>query len=214
MVRSATTVPHVTHTDSADATALADLRAELAPAAEEEGVRLTYTPFVLKAVATALAEYPYLNATLDEEAEEIRLHDEYDLGVATATDAGLLVPVVENVDGKGLLAVAREVDDLAGRARDRSITREEMQGSTFTVTNVGAVGGEYATPIVNYPEVGILALGAIRERPRVVDGEVRARLTLPLSLSFDHRVLDGAVAARFTNRVISLLETPSRLLLE
>jgi pyruvate dehydrogenase E2 component (dihydrolipoamide acetyltransferase) len=214
MVQSASTVPHVTHHDTADVTDLVSLREELQPAAADRGVRLTYTAFVLKAVAAALREFPSVNATLDEDREEILLREAYHVGVATATDHGLVVPVVEDVDEKRLLAVAREAADLVERARDRSISRAELQGSTFTVTNVGVVGGEYATPLVNYPEVAILALGEIRQRPRVVDGEVVPRHTLPLSLSFDHRVLDGATAARFTNRVVALLESPGGLVLE
>ena len=211
MARSKYTAPHVTHTDEVDVSALVALREDLK---EHTDAPLTYTPFVLKAVAAALADFPAVNASLDEEAEEIRLHDEYNLGVATATEAGLLVPVVDDVDRKSIPEVAREVADLAERARNRTISREEMQGGTFTVTNVGAIGGEYATPIVNHPEVAILALGAIKQRPWVDDGEVVARATLPLSLSIDHRVVDGAVAARFTNRIKELLANPNLLLLE
>jgi pyruvate dehydrogenase E2 component (dihydrolipoamide acetyltransferase) len=151
---------------------------------------------------------------LDEEHEEIVLRDEYHLGVATETEVGLMVPVVENADEKSLLALAEETRDKAERARDRSITREELRGSTFSITNVGAIGGLYGTPIVNYPEVAILALGEIRDQPRVVDGEVVPRKVLSLSLSFDHRVLDGATAARFTNTIKEYLTNPKRLLLE
>ncbi len=214
MERSKYTAPHVTHTDEVDVTALVETKADLEAYAAEEGVSLTYLPFVMRAVARALAEFPQVNAELDETAEEIVCHDAYNIGVATATDAGLMVPVVEDVDGKGLLELADETARKVARARDRSIEREEMQGGTFTITNVGVIGGEYATPIVNYPEVAILALGRIGERPRVVDGEVVPRHTLPLSLSVDHRVVDGAVAARFTNRVMELLASPARLLVE
>jgi pyruvate dehydrogenase E2 component (dihydrolipoamide acetyltransferase) len=214
MERSKYTAPHVTHTDEVDVTRLVETKAELAPYADEAGVSLTYLPFVMRAVTRALREFPQVNASLDEEAEEIVCHDDYNLGVATATDAGLMVPVVENVDKKGLLDLADETATKVERARDRSIDREEMQGGTFTVTNVGVIGGEYATPIVNYPEVAILALGRIAERPRVVDGAVVPRHTLPLSLSVDHRVVDGAVAARFTNRVMEQLRRPARLLVE
>jgi pyruvate dehydrogenase E2 component (dihydrolipoamide acetyltransferase) len=214
MERSKEVAPHVTHTDVADVTALAELREELKPLAAEADVRLTYTPFVMKACVAALARHPYLNAMLDEEAAEIVLRDEYHLGVATATDVGLMVPVVRDVDAKGLAAVARETNDVVERARERTVTREELRGSTFTLTNFGVIGGEYATPILNHPEVAILGLGAIEERPRVVDGEVVPRTTLPLSLTIDHRVVDGAVAARFTNTLIEFLERPKRLLLE
>ena len=212
MERSKYTAPHVTHTDEVDVTRLVETKADLEPYAAEEGVDLTYLPFVMRAVTQALAEFPQVNASLDEEAEVIVCHDEYHLGVATATDAGLMVPVIEDADEKDVLELAAETAIKTERARDRSISREEMQGSTFTITNVGVIGGEYATPIVNYPEVAILALGRIAERPRVVDGEVVPRHTLPLSLSVDHRVVDGAVAARFTNRVMELLSAPARLL--
>ncbi|MFB6282050.1 MAG: 2-oxo acid dehydrogenase subunit E2, partial [Haloferacaceae archaeon] len=211
MERAKFTAPHVTHHDSVDATELVALREELNAAAS---VRLTYLPLVMKAVVSGLREFPYVNAQLDEEREEIVLRDEYNIGVATATDAGLLVPVIEDADAKGLEALATEIAERTERARERTIDRTELRGGTFTITNVGTIGGEYATPIVNHPEVAVLALGAIAERPRVVDGEVVARRTLPLSLSVDHRVVDGAVAARFTNHVKGLLETPSRLLLE
>jgi pyruvate dehydrogenase E2 component (dihydrolipoamide acetyltransferase) len=214
MERSKYTAPHVTHTDEVDVTRLVETKADLEPYAAEEGVDLTYLPFVMRAVTRALAAFPQVNAELDAEEEVIVCHDDYHLGVATATDAGLMVPVVEDVDEKGLLELAAETADKAQRARDRSISREEMQGGTFTITNVGVIGGEYATPIVNYPEVAILALGRIAERPRVVDGEVVPRHTLPLSLSVDHRVVDGAVAARFTNRVMELLSAPARLLID
>jgi pyruvate dehydrogenase E2 component (dihydrolipoamide acetyltransferase) len=214
MERSKYTAPHVTHTDTVDVTKLVETKADLESYAAAEGVSLTYLPFVMRAVARALAEFPRVNAELDAEAEEIVCHDAYNLGVATATDAGLMVPVVEDVDEKGLLELADETARKVARARDRSITREEMQGGTFTITNVGVIGGEYATPIVNHPEVAILALGAIEQRPRVVDDEVVPRYTLPLSLSVDHRVVDGAVAARFTNRVMELLSNPARLLVE
>jgi pyruvate dehydrogenase E2 component (dihydrolipoamide acetyltransferase) len=214
MEQSKYTAPHVTHTDEVDVTRLVETKAELEPHAEAEGVSLTYLPFVMRAVTRALREFPRVNASLDEDAGEIVCHDEYNLGVATATDAGLMVPVVDGVDGKGLLDLAAETATKVERARDRSIGREEMQGGTFTITNVGVIGGEYATPIVNYPEVAILALGRVAERPRVVDGEVVPRHTLPLSLSVDHRVVDGAVAARFTNRVMALLRSPARLLVD
>lgn len=213
MQRSAFTAPHVTHTDVADVESLVDLRAELKSLAAERDVRLTYLPFVMKACVVALQEYPIVNAVLDEAAGEIVLRDDYHVGVATATEAGLLVPVVRNVDRKGLATIAADTNELVAQARDRSIDRADLRGSTFTVTNVGTIGGEFATPILNAPEAAILALGAIKRRPHVADGEVVARHTLPLSLSFDHRVFDGATAAEFTNRVIDLLEEPRRLLL-
>ncbi|MFC5366896.1 dihydrolipoamide acetyltransferase family protein [Salinirubrum litoreum] len=217
MEQSKYTAPHVTHHDTVVIDDLVEFRAETKELASERDVKLTYMPFVLKAIVTALKEYPELNATLDEsdpDDAEILLKQYYNVGIAVATDAGLMVPVVRNVDEKSVFELAREIDDLASRARDRKVTREEMQGGTFSVTNFGAIGGEYATPIINYPETAILGLGAIEQRPVVQDGEVTAAYTLPLSLSIDHRVIDGAVAGRFTNRVMELLQNPKLLLLE
>ncbi|AKU08930.1 2-oxo acid dehydrogenase subunit E2 [Haloferax gibbonsii] len=214
MQRSKYTAPHVTHHDEVDVTELVELRERLKPVAEERGSRLTYMPFVMKAVIAALKDFPYLNSQLDEENEEIVLRDEYNIGVAAATDAGLLVPVVHDADRKGMLELADEMNEKVEKARNRKISPGEMRGGTFTITNIGGIGGEYATPIVNYPEVAILALGAIKDKPRVVDGEVVPRKVLTLSLSFDHRIVDGAQGARFTNRVKELLEDPKLLVLE
>jgi pyruvate dehydrogenase E2 component (dihydrolipoamide acetyltransferase) len=217
MEQSKYTAPHVTHHDTVVIDDLVEFRAETKEMAAERDVKLTYMPFVLKAIVRALKEYPELNATLDEsdpDDAEILLKQYYNVGIAVATDAGLMVPVVEDVDEKSVFELAREIDDLASRARERKVTREEMQGGTFSVTNFGAIGGEYATPIINYPETAILGLGAIEQRPVVQDGEVTAAYTLPLSLSIDHRVIDGAVAGRFTNRVMELLQNPKLLLLE
>ena len=247
MERSKYTAPHVTHHDEVDVTELVDTRSELAAVAEKRGISLTYMPFVMKACVAALREFPDLNSSLDEEAEEIVHKHYYNLGVAVGTDAGLMVPVIEGVDRKGMLQLASEMNELIRKAQDRSIDREEMQGGTFTITNFGAIGGEYATPIVNHPETAILGLGAIKEKPRVVESEARSaadgassaeqssadsraarprddgdaaskdvvpRKVLTLSLSIDHRVIDGAVAARFTNRVKEYLERPRLLLLE
>jgi Pyruvate/2-oxoglutarate dehydrogenase complex, dihydrolipoamide acyltransferase (E2) component, and related enzymes len=231
MEESAFTVPHACHHDTAVVGDLVTARAELKPRAEKRGVGLTYVPFVLKAVVAGLEEHPVLNSELDKSAEEILYKSDYNLGLAVATEAGLIVPVVESVDEKGLLELAAEVDSLAERARDRELEPEETRGGTFTVTNFGAVGGEYATPIINYPETAILGLGAIEPRPVVEEsettassrsasngaastGQVVARHTLPLSLSIDHRVIDGAEAAGFVNTVIEYLENPTLLLLE
>jgi len=214
MERSKFTAPHVTHHDEVDVTELVATRGELKGVAEERGIKLTYMPFVIKAVVAGLKEFPYLNSTLDEEAEEIVLRKDYNVGVAVGTDAGLMVPVVKETDRKGMLQLSSEMNELVEKARERSISREEMQGGTFTITNFGAIGGEYATPIINFPETAILGLGAIKEKPRVVDGEVVPRHVMTLSLSIDHRVIDGAQAAAFTNRVMEYLENPSLLLLE
>ncbi|SDF89841.1 pyruvate dehydrogenase E2 component (dihydrolipoamide acetyltransferase) [Halorubrum xinjiangense] len=219
MERSKFTAPHVTHHDTAEVDALVEARETLKPTAEAEGVKLTYMPFVMKAIVAGLKEYPYLNSELREDDEEIVLKGNYNLGIAVATDAGLMVPVVEDVDEKGLFELADEVNDLAARARERKLKPAEMKGGTFSITNFGAIGGEYATPIINYPETAILGLGAIEERPVVregADGEsaVVPVPTLPLSLSIDHRVVDGAIAAEFANTVMEHLENPLLLLNE
>jgi pyruvate dehydrogenase E2 component (dihydrolipoamide acetyltransferase) len=214
MQASSSTIPHATHHDDAVVDELVRTRAELKGRAEERGIGLTYMPFVLKAVVAGLKEHPVMNTELDEDGEEIRYKEYYNIGIAVATDAGLMVPVVEDVDEKGILELAAEVSELAEKARERKIAPEEMKGGTFTITNFGAIGGEYATPIINHPETAILGLGAIEQRPVVADGEVVASHTLPLSLSIDHRVIDGAEAAQFTNTVIEYLENPTLLLLE
>jgi pyruvate dehydrogenase E2 component (dihydrolipoamide acetyltransferase) len=214
MERSKYTAPHVTHHDEADVTELVETRTRLKAEAEERGIKLTYMPFVIKAIVAGLKQHPILNSQLDEEAEEIVVKDDYNIGVAVATDAGLMVPVVKDADRKGMLTLASEVNELAAKARDRSIKREEMQGGTFSITNFGAIGGEYATPIINHPETAILGLGELKQRPVVEDGEVVAKHTIPISLSIDHRVIDGAEAAQFANTLMEYLRNPELLLLK
>jgi pyruvate dehydrogenase E2 component (dihydrolipoamide acetyltransferase) len=214
MEESMYSAPHVTHHDSTAIPDLVEVRERLKPKAEEAGVKLTYMPFVLKALVAALKDHPELNAELREDEEVIVQKHYYNIGIAVATDAGLMVPVVKRVDEKSMLELAAEVNELAQKARDRSISVSEMQGGTFSVTNFGAIGGEYATPVINYPEVGILGLGAIEERPVVLDGEVVPRPTLPISVSIDHRVVDGADVAQFGNEVLEYLNNPELLLLE
>ena len=214
MENSKYTAPHVTHHDTVVVEDLVDTRARLKPKAEERGIKLTYMPFVVKAIVAALKEHPILNSQLNEDEEEILVKRYHNIGIAVATDAGLMVPVVKDADGKGMLTIASEVNELAAKARDRSISREEMQGGTFSITNFGAIGGEYATPIINYPETGILGLGELKQRPVVEDGEVVAKWTLPISLSIDHRVIDGADAAQFANTLMEYLSNPELLLLE
>jgi pyruvate dehydrogenase E2 component (dihydrolipoamide acetyltransferase) len=218
MANSKFTAPHVTHHDEVDVTKLVETRDRLKGEAEDRGIRLTYMPFVMKACVAALKEFPIVNASLDEENEEIVKHHYYNVGVATATDAGLMVPVVEAADRKGLLQLSSEMNELVQKARERTISPEEMRGGTFTITNIGGIGGEYATPIINHPESAILAMGQIKKKPRVVerDGEdvIEPRHVMTLSLSFDHRIIDGADGARFTNEVKQYLENPELLLLE
>ncbi|AGB39545.1 dihydrolipoamide acetyltransferase family protein [Natronococcus occultus] len=219
MVESKYSAPHVTHHDEVDVTELVEARDRLKPRAEEQGISLTYMPFIMTAVTAALKEFPEMNAVIDEDNEEIVYRDYYNVGIATATDVGLMVPVLEDADRKGLLQLSSEMNELVTKARERSISPDELRGSTFTITNVGGIGGEYATPILNYPESGILAVGEIKRKPRVVtddDGEesIEPRSVMTLSLSFDHRLIDGAVGARFTNKVMEYLENPELLLLE
>ena len=214
MENSKYTAPHVTHHDTVVVDELVETRARLKPKAEERGIKLTYMPFVIKAIVAALKEYPVLNSQLNEEEEEILVKHYHNIGIAVATDAGLMVPVVKNAGEKDMLAIASDVNELASKARDRSITRSEMQGGTFSITNFGAIGGEYATPIINYPETAILGLGELKQRPVVEDGEVVAKWTIPISLSIDHRVIDGADAAQFANTLMEYLSNPELLLLE
>jgi pyruvate dehydrogenase E2 component (dihydrolipoamide acetyltransferase) len=214
METSKYTAPHVTHHDTVVVDDLVETRKRLKPAAEERGIKLTYMPFVVKAIVAALKQHPVLNSQLNEEDEEILVKHYYNIGIAVATDAGLMVPVVENADEKDMLTVASDVNELATKARERSIKREEMQGGTFSITNFGAIGGEYATPIINYPETAILGLGELKQRPVVEDGEVVAKWTIPISLTIDHRVIDGADAAQFANTLMEYLENPELLLLE
>ncbi|WP_256295730.1 dihydrolipoamide acetyltransferase family protein [Haloarchaeobius salinus] len=219
MAESKYTAPHVTHHDEVDVTALVEARQELKPHAAEKDIKLTYMPFVMKACVAALKEFPVVNSSLDEENEEIVKKNYYNIGVATATDVGLMVPVVKQADRKGLLQLSSEMNELVSKARERSIALEEMRGGTFTITNIGGIGGEYATPIINYPETAILALGEIKKKPRVVTDEngedsIEIRHVLTLSLAFDHRVIDGADGAQFTNEVKKYLENPKLLLLE
>ncbi len=210
--RSAGAVTHAAHYDTAVVEELANLRAELEPHAEAHGVELTLLPLVIKSVVRTLAEQPTLNATVDDEGEAVS-SDDYHIGVAVATDDGLVVPVVENADEKTVLELAEEIADLVNRAEAGELTPEETEGGTFTLTTLGAIGDEYATLPVDGSETASLALGAVEPRPVVVDGEVVARETLPLSLSVDPRAVDSTEAAAFVEQVIGYLESPNRLLL-
>lgn len=212
--QAAFTAPHVTLFGEAEVTRLVALRDRLYPRLQEEGVGLTYLPFVVKAIVAGLHAFPMLNASLDEAGQEIILHPFYHIGVATATPDGLLVPVVRDADRKSLHELAKEIQELAQRARQRRCTPEELRGSTFTVTNFGAFGGSFGTPILNYPNSAILGIGRIDERPWVRDHQLVVAPVLPLSLSFDHRLIDGEMGQRFLNRVIALLSDPDQLLLE
>jgi len=213
MAQSKQTAAHFTVVDEADVTELVKLRTDSKEAAIGHGVKLTFLPFILKAVAIALKEFPMLNASLDEATQELVLKKYYNLGVAVSADAGLIVPVVRDVDKKSLFQIAREVDEVADRARNGKSAIQELQGGTFTVSSIGNIGGLIATPVINYPEVGILAVTKIQKRPVIRNDEIVARDMLYLSLSFDHRVVDGADGVKFCNRIIQLLENPTLLLM-
>jgi len=214
MLKSLQTTAQVTHVDEADMTELVLLREAFKGSAEKRGVRLTYLPFIIKALIPALKEFPFVNSSLDEQNGNIVLKKYYNIGIATDTEQGLVVPVVKDADMKDVFELAGEIERLADRARKGQLTLDEVHGSTFTITNVGAIGGLFATPIVNIPEVAILGLHKITKRPVVRDGRVEVRDTTYLSLSFDHRVVDGAYAARFTTRIIETIQDTKKLLSE
>ena len=199
-------VPRVTQFDDIDFTKLGTLRKQYAAAYEAKGVKLTLTPFVLKAVAATLKQYPIFNSSLDEVANEVILKEYIHLGIAVDTDQGLMVPVIRDVDKKSMLDLAKELEQVAAKARDRKITAEEMKGGTFTISNQGAIGGAHFTPIINLPEVAILGLGRGALKPVVRDGKVEVRLLTPVALSYDHRVIDGGTAARFTVDLVKAFE--------
>ncbi|MDG6989849.1 MAG: 2-oxo acid dehydrogenase subunit E2 [Nitrososphaerota archaeon] len=214
MAKSLRTTAQVTHVDEADMTELVLLREAFKGSAEKRGVRLTYLPFIIKALIPALKEFPYVNSSLDEAAGTIVLKKYYNIGVATDTEQGLVVPVVKDADKKDIFELAGEIEKLSSKARSGQLALDEVHGSTFTITNVGAIGGLFATPIINIPEVAILGLHKIAKRPVVRDGKIEVRDTTYLSVSFDHRVFDGAYAARFTSRVIETIQDTKKLLAE
>ena len=214
MMLSATLIPHVTHFDRADITDLDAFISRNLEGARAKGVTLTLTGFILKAAALALRGHPQFNASLDPGAGELILKRYYHLGVAVATDRGLIVPVLRDIDQKPVLEIARELAALAQRVREGKATLEDLRGGTFTITNIGALGGTAAIPIINYPEVAILAVARARLEPVVRQGQIVPRLLLPLTLTFDHRVADGADGARFATEIVSRLEAPERLLWE
>ena len=214
MTLSATLIPHVTHFDKADITKLDAVIHRNLDMARERGVTLTLTSFLLKAAALALRDHPQFNASLDSAAGEMILKRYYHLGIAVATDRGLIVPVIRDVDKKPLLDLARELAALAQRVRDGKATLDDLRGGTFTITNIGALGGTGAIPIINYPEVAILGVARAREEAVVSNGQIRPRLMLPLTLTFDHRIADGADGARFASDIVRHLEHPDQLLLD
>jgi len=206
MSESWNTVARVTQFDDIDFTKLGELRKKFAADYEKKGVKLTLTPFVLKAVADTLKKHPIFNSSLDEVANEIILKEYIHLGIAVDTDQGLMVPVIRDVDKKSLFDLANELESLAAKARDRKITADEMKGGTFTISNQGAIGGAHFTPIINLPEVAILGLGRGALKPVVREGKVEIRMMTPVALSYDHRVVDGGSAARFTVDLVKAFE--------
>jgi len=214
LVKAHLATAFVTCMAEADVTDLWEMRRREVAAMKEKGIHLTYFPFFIKAIQHAVAEYPLLNASVDEEREEIVVKRYCNIGVAVDTADGLMVPVVKDVAKKSILDLAMEIQKLGERARERKITLEEMQGSTFTITDFGHFGGSYATPIINYPDVAILGCGRIADKPWVKDGQIVVRKILPLSLTFDHRVTDGVYAASFLTRVTAYLEDPTLIFLE
>jgi pyruvate/2-oxoglutarate dehydrogenase complex dihydrolipoamide acyltransferase (E2) component len=204
---------HVTHVDEADVTDLMDHYRRAKPVIEERtGVRFTVLPFFIKALVATLKKYPIFNASVDEERQEIVFKKYYNIGIAVDTPEGLIVPVIRNADRKDMVDIAAEVADKAQRARDRQLTLDELKGGTCTITNIGPLGGVFATPIINQPELAIVGLHAIKERPEVVDGEIAIRKMMYLSLSFDHRYVDGAEAARFMSDLVRLVSQPMLLM--
>lgn len=214
MVRSATTIPHLTNFDDADITELEVLRKESADSYAKSGIKLTSLAFVLKAAAMALKQHPTLNASVDMESGEIIYKHYVNLGVAVDTERGLIVPVLRDVDRLSIPQIAQGIASISEKVRSGQQTLDDLRGGTFTISNLGAVGGQYSTPIINHPEVAILLVGRARKKAVVTkDDKIEPRLMLPMSLSYDHRIVDGAAAARFLNEVIGYLELPGRLLL-
>jgi len=211
MSKSLQTAAHVTHTDMIDVTALAKIRSREKKVAEKKGVKLTYLPFIVKACVLALKKFPYVNASLDDEAQDIVLKQYYNVGIAVDTQHGLMVPVVKHADARTIFDVAKEIWRMAELARTREIQLKDLQGGTFTITNVGSIGGWFATPVINHPEAAILALGRIQEMVMPIEDALEVRKMLPVSLSFDHRIIDGALAAKFVNEVKVHLENPDAL---
>jgi pyruvate dehydrogenase E2 component (dihydrolipoamide acetyltransferase) len=214
MAQSVHTAAHFTFVEECDVTGLKSLRARLRPAADKQGVKLTFLPFIVKATVAALKKHPVLNSALDESTNELVYRKYYNIGIAASTDAGLIVPVVKDADRKSILEVARDIDRLATDAKAGKSKIEDLSGSTFTITSLGADGGLFATPIINFPEVGILGVHQMKQKPVVRDGQIVIGDVMLLSLSFDHRIVDGHVGAAFAYEIIRFLQDPDSLFLE
>jgi pyruvate dehydrogenase E2 component (dihydrolipoamide acetyltransferase) len=214
MARSKHTAAHFNYIEECDVGRLIELRDRAKVHAEKSGVKLSFLPFIVKAVVAALKRHPRLNSNVDEQAMELVVRKTYDIGVAVATDAGLMVPVVRSADRLSMLEIAREIERLAAAARDGKSAREDLGGSTFTVSSLGKLGGLMAPPIINYPEVGIMGVHAVKRRPVVRGDQIVVGDVMNLSFSFDHRIIDGDVGAVFAQDIVSYLENPDRLLVE
>ena len=214
LVAAHQTMVFVTVMDEADVTDLWNIKEREKKSLQEKGVHLTFLPFFIKAVQHSLMEHPYLNASFDGEKEEIILKKYYNTGIAVDTPDGLMVPVIRDVDKKTVRELASEIQDLSQKAKERKIKLEEMKGSSFTISNWGHFGGTFATPVINFPDAAILGTGRISDKPWVKDGQIVIRKILPLSLTFDHRVTDGADAATFLSKVMRYLEDPGLLFIE
>ncbi len=212
MALSKRTAAHVTHVDEADVTELMELYSKAKPAIEAQGVKFSILPYFVKAAIAALKSHPLLNSSYDEKNEQLIIKKFYNIGLAVDTQEGLVVPVVKNADKKEMTRIAREVSDLAQRARERKLGLDEIRGASFTITNIGPIGGVFATPIIHQPEMAILGLHTIKERPAVVNGQIVVRKMMYLSVSFDHRFVDGAEAARFMADLVRLVENPLLLM--
>lgn len=214
MVNSKHTAPHVTLMDEVDVTKLVAHRKKFKEVAAEKGIKLTFLPYVVKALVSALRDFPTLNTSIDDEAGEIIQKHYYNIGIAADTDKGLLVPVVKNADRKSVFSISSEINELATKAREGKLAPNEMKGASCTITNIGSAGGQWFTPVINHPEVAILGIGRIAEKPVVKNGEIVAAPVLALSLSFDHRIIDGATAQHALNQIKRLLNDPELLLME
>jgi len=215
MVTSMVLVPHVAHMDEADVTLLEEFRAKERHRREgKPGGKLTILPFVVKAVTAGLRAAPSFNASLDPFNEQIIYKKYYNIGVAVDTGRGLVVPVIRDTDRKSIIQISSDIEQAASRARAGELAVDDLRGGTFTITNVGPIGGTALIPTINYPEVAILGMGRVQEKPVVVDGEIVIRKILPLTLAFDHRIADGADAARFVTEMVRQLSDPNLLLLE
>jgi len=213
MVHSYTTIPQLTNFDDADITELEKIRQESKADYAANGIKLTAMPFLIKAVASALKHHPIVNASVDPESNQIIYKEYVNIGIAVDTEKGLLVPVMRDVDRMNIPQIAHALARLSQQARTGKYTIEDLRGGTFTISNLGAIGGSYSTPIINPPEVAILLPGRARMMPIYVGDQLKPRLMLPLSITYDHRAVDGAAAARFLNDVKGYLSAPGRLLL-